>query len=265
MNSFAVIERAKNGEIIEKYPSFSRISFVNKLIQPYKSEDIFFNDILGVNIKIPEGFEKFKIKMAYNTAIRKYNRVFSKDYDINFNTFFYHSCLIRALDYYTISLGCDLRLNEVVIADAATNEARDAFFLLLPIARRIILLTEKKKELLFNVEYAISKYGTSVAVIEDPIKAAERADVIVLSSNNDNHRYIAELRRPMLILKYVSPPKHSYWFNDVDIGFEDKKMDIIFAQGYVELKQNKIIWSSAENEGFRIKNIKRYDNILIER
>ncbi|SKB00599.1 hypothetical protein SAMN05443428_1459 [Caloramator quimbayensis] len=265
MNSFAVIERAKNDEIIEKYPSFSRIGFVNKLIQPYKSEEMLFNNILGVNIKIPEGFEKLKIKRAYNTAVRKYNRVFSREYDIDFNKFFYHSCLIRALDFYTISLGCDIRLNEVVIADAATPEGKDAFFLLLPIARRIVLLTEKKKELLFNVEYAISKYGTSAAIIEDPVKAAERADIIILSSKNDNYRYIAELKRPMLILEYIVPPKHSYWFNDVDIAFDDKKMDIIFAQGYVELKQKKIIWSSAEDDGFKIKNIKRYDDILIER
>ncbi|QCX33773.1 hypothetical protein FDN13_08715 [Caloramator sp. E03] len=147
MNSFAVIRKAKEDDIREKYPTVSHISFINKLLQPYKSKEIMLNDITAAEIKIPDGFERIKLKRSCKFGNEQYGYVLSKDYDINFNLFFYHSCLIRALDYYTVSLGCDLRLGEVAIADASTLEGRNCFFLLLPFARRIILISKKSRSL----------------------------------------------------------------------------------------------------------------------
>lgn len=265
MNSFVVIRKAKEDDLRERYPTISRISFINKLLYPYKSEDIILNDVTAAEIKIPDGFERIKLKRSCKFGYEQYGYIVSKDYNINFNLYFYHSCLIRALDYYTVSLGCDLRLGEVAIADASTLEGRNSFFLLLPFARRIVLVSKKKQELIPDVEYAILKYGTSVAIIEDPIRASENADAIILSSKDENYKYLAEVKKPMLYFNFIYPPKSSLWFNDVDIAFNDNKMDITFAQGYLQIKQRKIIWSMAEKEGFLIKSIRRDNEILIER
>lgn len=265
VKSFAVLNRAERDDVIERHPALGRIAYIDKLLQPYKYNEMNFNDVIGVNIKIPGGFERGKIGRAYKRGVRNYGYVLSRDYNINYNPFFHHSCLIRALDFYTIKLGCDLRLSEVVIADAATVEGKNAFRLLLPIARRIVLVTEQKSKLLEEVEYAIFRYGSSVAVIEDPVKAAERADIIVIASDNINHRYIADLDRPMLYFRYITPPKSSYWFDGVDISYGENEFDIIYAQGYTDVNEKKPLWYNAEIEGFRIKNIKRGKDCIEER
>lgn len=126
-------------------------------------------------------------------------------------------------------------------------------------------MTEKKEEVINYIEYAALNYGTSVAVIEDPVKAAERADVIILSSDKAQHNYLADITKPMLLYRFIYSPKTPFWFNDVDIAFKDVKFDIDFVQGYVEIKNKEAKWNSAEKEGFYIKSIKQGEKILIER
>lgn len=266
MRGFAVLGEAYEKDVSERHPVLSRIWGLDKTIQPYIRDILVFNGIECGKIDIPLGFKRNKLKKACKIGTKKYGHVVSRCFDVNFNPFFYHSCLARAFDFYTVSLGCDLRLNEVVIADASSYEGRNMFRLLLPIARRIILVTNRKNELFEEVEYAMTYFGTSVALIEDPIKACKNADAVILASDCSEHQCIANLDRPMLFLKYMSIPITKYWFNDVDISFNKyKNLDVAFAQGYMEVTGKRILWLNAEKEGFAINNIKKGNNIVINR
>jgi hypothetical protein len=266
VKGFAILSRAYEEDVKERYPFIGRLWGTNRLIMPYKNDEYEFDNILGGNISVPPGFENMKIKTAQKACARKYGHVVSRDFNIRYNPFFYHSGLIRALDFLTVSLGCDVRLNEVVIADAATYEGRNAFRLLLPIARRILLVTDRKKELIEEVDYAMMRYGTSVAVIEDPVKAAERADIVVIASDNQYHKYLTELNRPMLFFRYATPPITKWWFNDISISYKGEgDMDSLYAQGYIDVINREPLWNSAEKEGFSIKSIKKRNMKILER
>jgi hypothetical protein len=266
MKSFAILSRAYDEDIKERYPLMARIWGANRLIRPFKEVEYSFDNITGGKISIPSGFESSKVKRAHKLGIRNYGHVVSKDFNINYNPFFYHSSLVRALDFLTVSLGCDMRLSEVVIADASTYEGRNAFRLLLPIARRILLVTDKKDELTEEVDYAMLRYGTSVAVIEDAVKAAERADIIVIASDNINHKYLVELDRPTLYFRFHKQPLTKWWFDNVSISYKKQgNLDFLFAQGYMDVINKKLLWNNAEKEGFNIRSIKRRDLNIIER
>lgn len=266
MEGFAVLSRAKQCEIEERYPLASRIYGMNRILQPFKEQEVNFKGVLGAKISVPPGFEAGKVNRAYRASMRRYGYVLSEDYDINYNPYFHHSCLIRALDFFTVSQGCDLRLSEVVIADAASFEGRNAFRLLVPFARRIILVSDKKSELLEEADYAMNRYGSSVAVVEDPVRAAERADALVISSDSDNHRYLLNIKRPMLYFKYITPPSNDLWFNKVDISYKGSGIiNTIFAQGYLNVYNKKPLWRNAETEGFVIRNIRKNSIKLMER
>lgn len=266
MNGFAILSRAYEEDIKERHPFIGGFWGTNKLIMPYKKHEYMFDNILGENICIPSGFEKMKVKTAQRKATKKYGYVVSRDFNIRYNPFFYHSGLIRALDFLAISLGCDVRLNEVVIADAATYEGRNAFRLLLPVARRILLVTDRKKELIEEVDYAMMRYGTSVGVIEDAVKAAERADIVVIASDNQYHKYLVELNRPMLYFRCTSPPITKWWFDDISISYKGRgDMDSLYAQGYIDVVNREPLWNSAEKEGFSIKSIKKRNMKILER
>ncbi len=266
MRGFAILSRAYEENIKERYPFIGRIWGTNRLIMPYKNDEYEFDSIIGGNISVPLGFENMKVKTAQRIGAKKYGYVVSRDFNIRYNPFFYHSGLIRALDFFTVSLGCDVRLNEVVIADAATYEGRNAFRLLLPIARRILLVTDKKKELIEEVDYAMMRYGTSVGVIEDAVKAAERADVVVIASDNKYHKYLVELNRPMLYFRYTTTPITNWWFDDISISYKGRgDMDSLYAQGYIDVINREPLWNSAEKEGFSIKSIKKRNMKILER
>lgn len=266
MKGFAILSRAYDEDIKEKHPFIGRLWGTNRLIMPYKTLEYDFNNILGGNISIPLGFEGMKIKVAQKIGTKNYGYVVSRDFNIRYNPFFYHSGLIRALDFFTVSLGCDLRLNEVVIADAATYEGRNAFRLLLPMARRILLVTDRKKDLMEEVDYAMMRYGTSVGVIEDVVKAAERADIVVIASDNKYHKYLTDLNRPMLIFRSTTPPLSKWWFDGISISYRGKgEMDPLYAQGYVDVINREPLWNSAEKEGFWIKSIKKRNMKILER
>jgi hypothetical protein len=266
MNGFAVISKADEEDVRNRFPLSSKLWGVDKFLQPFKDRYIKFGEMECVDIKIPPGFEKGKVNRANNMGLRKYGCVVSRDYSINYNPFFYHSCLVRALDFFTVGLGCDLRLSEVVIADASTFEGKNIFRLLLPFARRIVLVTENKNDIIEEADYAMIRYGTSVAVIEDPVKAVERADAVVLSSQNIYHKCLLEKERPMLYIKFLQSPHTKWWFNDVDISYnKQEELETIYAQGYVDRHKMEPLWSSAEKEGFRIKNIKKCDIKIMER
>lgn len=192
--------------------------------------------------------------------------ILSSDYSINLNQLFRISYLIRALDFYTISLGCDLRLNEVVIADAASPEGKNAFKLLLPIARRIILITDRRDEIKDMVDYGIMKYGTSAAVLEDPIKASERADAVVISSDNPEHSCLIEVERPILYLKFIKYPFGRLWFDNITVSFNGHcQLEPSFAQGYVDVAGKKSLWRCAESEGFQIKGLTKMGSYIMEK
>lgn len=266
MKGFAILSRAYDEDIRERYSLMGRIWGANRLIMPYKTHEYEFNDISGSNINVPLGFENMKLRTAQRMGIKKYGYIVSRDFNIRYNPFFYHSGLIRALDFLTISLGCDIRLNEVVIADAATYEGRNAFRLLLPIARRILLVTDRKKDLIEEADFAIQRYGTSVGVIEDIIKAAERADVLVIASDNQYHKYLTDLHRPMLVFRCTTTPAGRWWFDDISINYRGNgDMDPLYAQGYIDVISREPHWINAEKEGFGIKSIKKRNMKILER
>jgi hypothetical protein len=266
MNGFAVISKADVKDVAEKTSTAEWASGIKNLFQPYKSNEYMFNDARAGSIVITPKFEKSKVKRAYNIGIRDYGYVLSKDYGFNYNPFFYHSCVIRALDFLTVSLGCDLRLSEIAIADAATLEGKNCFRLLLPIARRIILVTDNRKELQDEVDYAISQFGTSAAVVQDPVKASERADVIIISSDKPHHKYLVEIDKPTLFIRYPLIPKTRWWFDNVGIEFgKNRELTPMYAQGYVDINKRYPIWKNAESDGFRISSLKKNMGNLVER
>jgi hypothetical protein len=117
-----------------------------------------------------------------------------------------------------------------------------------------------------EVDYAMLRFGTSVAVIEDAVKAAERADIIVMASDNVNHKYLAEIDRPTLYFKFLKEPLTKWWFDSVSISFRKQgDFDCLYAQGYLDVAHKNLLWKSAENEGFNIRSIKRRDLNIIER
>lgn len=266
MKGFAVISRAQKDEVQDRFPVLSKMLGANKIIPPFKQKEIYFDRFIGCKIDITDGFEKAKIRRAYKNGIREFGFVLSKDFGINYNVSFHHSCLVRALDFFTISIGCDLRFNEVIIADASTPEGRSFFKFLVPISRRILLVTNNKHALEEEVDYAISRFGTSVAVIEDPIKASQSADVIVLSSSNPDHKHLAELNRPMLYHSFLKAPSGKLWFNNVGITYKDgEETEPIYGQGYLDIIKKDPTWYNAEREGFMIKTIKKNDTNIIEK
>ncbi|TDT50322.1 hypothetical protein [Fonticella tunisiensis] len=266
MKGFAVINTAHEEDVKRKFPFAGKLWGIDRFIGPYKEEDMEFNNCIGTEIKIPYGFEKSKVKRAYKIGMKMYGYVVSKEYNINYNPFFHHSCLIRALDFLTVSLGCDLRLGEVVIADASTYEGRNSFRLLLPFARRIILVTDNKKEIMEEAEHAMINYGTSVAVLEDPVKASERADAVVIASDKPHHKYIVDMNRPMLFFRFFKKPEGRWWFDNVTINFKDYyNLSSIHAQGYVDINNKRPFWISAEKDGFRIQNIRKENIIIMNR
>lgn len=266
MEGFAVLNRAKTQGLAARYPIRGRIMGVRNLIGPYEEEIHNFNGITGCRIRIPEGFEKVKRRRGERIGIKRYGYVLSMDYSININQLFHVSCLIRALDFYTISLGCDLRLNEVVIADAATPEGKNAFKLLLPIARRIILITDRRDEVKDMVDYGIMKYGTSAAVLEDPVKASERADAVVIASDNPKHSCLIERERPILYLKFINYPTGKLWFDDITVSFNGQgHLEPLFAQGYVDVLGKKPLWRYAEKEGFKIRELMNKESCIMEK
>jgi hypothetical protein len=266
MNGFAVISKANEEDVKNKFPVLSKVRGMDSLMLPYTEREFNFNSFVGAKVNITKGFERAKVKRAYKIGIRHYGHVVSKEFNINYNAFFHHSCLVRALDFYTVRMGCDLRLSEVVIADAATVEGRNAFRLLMPIARRILLVTENKNSLSEEVEYAMNRFGISAAVIEDPVKASEKADVLVLSSENPNHRYLTSLQRPMLYFKSLDKPSGRMWFDDVGISYvEGEELESLYAQGYLNVIKKEALWRLAEDEGFVIKSLMRENKKIIER
>jgi hypothetical protein len=266
LRGFAILKRCSSEEIKQKLSFAAKIPMMSRLHLPYKDKELVFGDVVGCKINITHGFEKVKVKRAYNMGIKDYGHVISKEFNINYSPFFHHSCLIRALDFLTVKIGCDLRLSEVVIADASTIEGRNAFRLLLPLARRIILVTNKKKDLIDEADYAMQKYGTSVAVIEDPVKASDRADVLVIASSNPDHKYFVEIDRPTLYFNFLKLPSTKWWFDDVGISYKHgEEIETSFAQGYLDLFSKVPIWSSAEMNGFNIINLKKGKSNLLER
>lgn len=266
MEGFAVLKKVERERLKTRYPVMGRIIGIRNLVGPYEEEAYDFNGITGCSIGIPEGFEKAKRWRGERIGTRTYGYVLSRDYSINFNQLFYVSCLVRALDLYTISLGCDLRLNEVVIADAASPEGKNAFKLLLPIARRIILITDRPDKVKDMVDYGIMKYGTSAAVLEDPIKASERADAVIIASDNPKHSCLLEVERPILYLKFMYYPSGKLWFDDITVSFNGQgKLEPLFAQGYVDVLGRKPLWRYAESGGFRIKELTKQGDIIMQK
>lgn len=265
MKGFAVIRRLNRDDLIDRHPLLGRVWGIDKLIMKHSDRKYLFNETIGETIDISSGFENSKVKMACKRSIRKYGYSLSRDYGINYNAFFHHSALIRGLDIMTVRLGCDLRLSEVVIADASTAKGINCFRLLAPFARRIVLVTEDKSKVEDEVDYAMINYGISVAVVKDPIKAGEHADVFVLSSIGLGYEYFTIRNRPTLFLDNIDEQGNNLSFNEVEVQYNNQEtIDSIYAQGYLDVNRIRAAWVNAEKEGFRIKNIKRGDNILME-
>lgn len=261
MKGFAVLSKAK--EVFETGNHLT--GCFHGLILPDTKCKKYLGAVNSTDISITPGFEKIKVKRAISFGIKNYGYVISRDFNINYNPFFNSSCLIRAFDFFSMKLGCDLRSCEILIADAASNEGKNAFWILAPFAKRIILVTSKKNEVLKEADFARAKYGTLSAVVEDPVKASAAADAIILASEDASHKYIAGLKKPMLYYKFYKRPDGDLWFDNVDISFNGKdEMNTIYAQAYIDINKKRPSWYNAENEGFTIKNIKQGERKLIQ-
>ena len=275
LNLFKIINIQK-GEFLKGFAVLSKAKYIYEngkyltgcfhgLIVPDSKSEISLGAVKSTDVSITPGFEKIKVKRAINFGIKNYGYVISRDFNINYNPFFNSSCLIRAFDFFSMKLGCDLRSCEILIADAASNEGKNAFWILAPFAKRIILVTSKKNEILKEVDFARAKYGTLSAVVEDPVKASAAADAIILASEDASHKYIAGLKKPMLYYKFYKRPDGDLWFDNVDISYNGKdEMNTIYAQAYIDINKKRPSWYNAENEGFTIKNIKQGERKLIQ-
>ena len=259
MDGFAVISR-------EEHQAANGMHRLLRSIIPPEAVKGSVGDIGYTCIKVPEYLERRKLRQAMSMANKITRVVVSKDYNVNYSRLCYYSMLIRALDFYCISLGCDLRLHEVVIGDAATGEGVAAFKLLCPIARRILLVTDNKKRLEGIAEKAMIDYGISAAVIENPIKAAERSDAIILASDNDRYSHLLIKDRPTLIMRFPRLPISGKWFDTAGLGFMGKEgTEEVAVQGYLSYLKKDRIWQAAEKEGFTIDAIMQQGRIILNR
>lgn len=261
MNKILVLNKASLEEINIVHPYFSKIIVINKLLLPYKEREYKLKDVKAEIVKIPDGLENIKL----NIAIKRFGKesiVLSKDLGINIDSNFIISCLIRALDIFTIKHGCDLRLNEVLIADAENILGKICFRYLLNFARRIILLADKRENLIKDMEFALKNYGISVAVIEDPIKAASLCKAMIITDKR--YEILIDPKKPTLLLNKTIC-HNGLCFDDVDITLDEKNFyDSILAQGFLEMKGYERIWKNAEEEGFKISKFKLQNNLIME-
>lgn len=261
MNKILVLNRASLEDINILHPYLSRIVGVNKLLLPYKEREYKLKDVTAEIVKMPDGLENIKL----NIAIKRFGKesiVLSKDLGINVDLQFIISCLVRALDIFAVRHGCDLRLNEVLIADAENVLGKICFRYLLNFSRRIILLANKRENLFEEMEYALKNYGTSVAIIEDPIKAVSLCQTMIIT--NKDYEFLIDPKKPTLLLNRTIHGS-GLCFDDVDITLNEKDFfDNILAQGFLEMKGYKRIWKNAEKEGFKIAKLKLQNNIIME-
>ncbi len=260
MQGFAVISK-------EKYTEGKRKSSFLRYILPPETIKDSIEDIDYTWINVSEENEALKLRQAKKMAGRISKIVVSRDYNINYSKLCYYSLLIRALDYYSVSLGCDLRLGEVVIGDGATYEGMCAFKLLCPIARRILLVTKENKGRLMDIaEKAMIEYGISAAVVEDPIKASERADAVILAADNDDYTQLLTKDRPTLLMRFPKPKQSGRWFDDVGIAYKDMGgLREEAVQGYLSCIGKDRIWNMAEREGFFVDAIMQQGKVVLKR
>lgn len=260
MDGFAIISRDRYLQGTEKR------SFLQHIMPPKVIRGNIGN-ISYTNISVPDKFQAHKLHKAVRKAYKISSVVVSRDYNINYSFMCYYSLLIRALDYYSISLGCDIRLSEVVIGDGATYEGICAFQLLCPIAKRIVLVNTGSREKLMGItEKAMMKYGMSAAVVENPIKAAERADVVVLASDSPEYGQLLTRDRPTLIIRYPKLPMSGRWFDGAGISFMGgEKINEAAVQGYLSYMKKELQWQMAEKEGFTLDTITQQGKVILSR
>jgi len=260
MDGFTIISKDRY------FKGTGRISFLQRFLPP-KVIKGNVGSVSYANINVPEEFQRHKLTQAIRMAGKISNIVVSRDYNINYSFMCYYSMLIRALDYYSISLGCDLRLSEVVIGDGATSEGMCAFHLLCPIAKRIVLVNTGNREKLMGLaEKAMMKYGISAAVVENPVKAAERADVVVLATDNPDYSQLITRDRPTLIMRFPKPPTSGRWFDGAGISFMGgEELDEAAVQGYLSYMKKELLWQMAEREGFTVDTITRQGRVILSR
>lgn len=240
MPGFAVINREENIN-----------SAIGYFKMPYVKSRYYFSYVQSDNINIPSKLEKIKLKSLLKS--NKYKFYFSRDFNLNINRKFELNMLSRAFDIFTIKNGCDIRLNEVVITDAAKDEALEIFILLAPSARRIILHTENKEKVFPYVEWAYLNYGISTALISDINSSLDRADAIIVVGNSQYVKDVIKTRRPTMIINSTLLPKHNLWFRDVKLKHQENyDLDILYAQGYLMCIDKKMSFFNAEDEGFYI-------------
>ncbi|KRQ86664.1 hypothetical protein ABG79_01411 [Caloramator mitchellensis] len=243
MKNVLVIERVGEKDLAKSN------NILHKLLLPFKENNFKLKNVEAALVKIPEGLERIKLSLIVNFNKRN-NIVLSRDYDINFDIKFYSTYLIRALDIFTVKLKCDLRLNEILIADADNLIGKLCFYNLLPFARRIVLLTNNKNNLEKEAEFAYYKYGTSVAVVEDIVYTEKICDAMIIT----DEKYIGLLKskKPALSLCRINE-HYDYCFEDVDITLNyEEFFKPIFALGYLNVYDYEKNWQMAEKEGFRI-------------
>lgn len=241
MAGFAVINRGQNENNAMDY-----------FKMPYVTTRYFFSYVQSDNITIPSKLEKLKLK--YVLKNNRYKFYFSRDFKLNINRKFELSVLSRAFDIFTVKNGCDIRLNEVVITDAADDEALEVFVQLAPVARRIILHTQNKEKVYPYAEWAYLNYGISTAVISDINGSIDRADAIIVVGNLSYIKNIIKVKRPSLIVKSEVLPEHNLWFRDVKLKHnENHDLDILYAQGYLMCINKKMNYLHVEQEGFFIE------------
>lgn len=260
MDGFTIISRDRYLQGTERRSLLQRI-------MPPKVIKGNIGNISYTNISVPEEFQKHKLHQAVRKACKISSIVVSRDYNINYSFLCYYSLLIRALDYYSVSLGCDIRLSEVVIGDGATYEGMCAFRLLCPIAKRIVLVNTGNREKLMGLaEKAMMKYGISAAVVENPVKAAERADVVVLASDNLDYGQLLTIDRPTLIIRFPKFPMSGRWFDGAGISFMGgEAINEAAVQGYLSYMKKELQWQMAEKEGFTLDTITQQGKVILSR
>ncbi|MCX7950659.1 MAG: hypothetical protein N2594_01760 [Clostridiales bacterium] len=223
---------------------------------PYVKTRYFFSYVQSDNINVPSKLEKIKLK--YILKSNRYKYYFSRDYNLNINRKFELSVLSRAFDIFTIKNGCDIRLNEVVITDAAEDEALEIFVQIAPIARRIILHTQDKEKVKPYVEWAYLNYGISTSLVSDINSSLDRADATIVVGNLQYIKDVLKIKRPTMIINSNIYPTHSLWFRDVKLKHQETyDLDMIYAQGYLKCIDKKMNYINVEQEGFYIEKFLR--------
>lgn len=238
------------------------------IIRRYGGRRFGNGEVKGVKFKeinIGRSFVRIKKNILLKTAELNNRYVLSRDLHINIDEGFRAEIFARGLDFFMIKNGCDLRMGEVLILSDYSLRGIAMLRKLAVFAGRIVILTEDRKSFAGITEKLSYKYGVSILLSSDPIKASEKSDAAVIISEGERTKLKEGNSMPVFRADNKLLSKGQNGFEDIVITDSSGILyDSTHIQGWFDVNSLKSSWSKAEEEGFDVGGYK-IGNDLISR